>query len=128
METQRYEISFDKENKIIIYEHRGLLDLEEIKQAWALLMETKEFKKYGYNLLSDYSDADFSFSVNKINDIWNFFFSIKDKINGKKGAIIATKPLITALSVLLEKDATKDFNYEIKTFSTRPAAIYWLSN
>ncbi|MBK7212012.1 MAG: STAS/SEC14 domain-containing protein [Bacteroidales bacterium] len=126
METNRFDISFDDINKIIIYKHYGILSIDQIGEAWQSLLKTEQFLHHGYNLLSDYTEADFGFSVNSTEKAWSFFHSIQHILDGKKEAVVTSTPLTTAISVLFEHETLKELNFEVKTFSTKEVAIDWL--
>jgi hypothetical protein len=126
MDKLKYSITVDDDKKVIIYQHRGLLSMQEIGEVWNILVQMKEFNTFGYKLLSDYSDADFNFSVHNMDTIWGYFESIKHVLKGKKEAVITTKPLTTAISVLVETETYKFLNFEVKTFSTYEVAMDWL--
>ncbi|NVO18422.1 MAG: hypothetical protein HXX13_01915 [Bacteroidetes bacterium] len=126
MEDNRYEIFIDEKQKIIQYKHWGILKIEDIGEAWQQLLKTEEFTKMGYNLLSDYSEADFNFSVGNTMIVWDFFKSIQHILRNKKEAVIATNPFTTAISILFENEAYKNLNFEVKTFTTRDVALDWL--
>jgi hypothetical protein len=126
MKKQNIEISIDNDNKIIVYQHSGLLSLSEIGDAWKAIIEMAEFSKLGYNLLSDYSSADFDFSINQTDQVFDFLYSIKDILKGKKEAVITSNPLTTAISVFFENESYRNFQFEVKTFSTREVAVEWL--
>ena len=119
-------ITVDDQRKIIYYYHKGFLKIEDIGSAWKRLLELKEFTQFGYNLLCDYSEADFAFSFGSADLIWKFFHSIKDVLDNKKEAIITSSPQATAISYLFENETSKKLNFTIKTFSTREVAIDWL--
>jgi hypothetical protein len=126
MEQNRFEIFVDYERQLIHYHHKGMLKVEEIGEVWQKLLEMEEFTKLGYNLLTDYSDADFAFSINKTDIIWNFLLSIKHILKGKKEAVITSKPIPTAISILFESETNKSMGFQVKTFTTMDAALEWL--
>jgi hypothetical protein len=126
MEKNYYRITIDDERKMIHYQHNGFLKIEEIGEAWRRLLELKEFTSLGYNLLSDYSEADFDFSINKAELIWDFLYSIQDILKNKRGAVVTSKPVSTAISVLFEAETYRNLKFELKTFSTREVALDWL--
>lgn len=128
MDQNNLSLFVDDELKIIHYKHTGLLKVEELGQAWQKLLELEEFTNLKYNLLSDYTEADFDFSVDKTDLIWEFLHSIKHILKGKKEAVITSKPVSTAISFLFESESNKLLNFDVRTFSTREAALEWLSH
>jgi hypothetical protein len=116
----------DDDKKIIIYKHFGLLSLNEIRDVWDMLVQMKEFTVQGYNLISDYSEADFAFSVQNMGAICDYYDTVREVMKGKKEAIITSKPRTTALSVLFENETLRNLNFEAKTFSTYEVAVDWL--
>jgi hypothetical protein len=126
MGTNAFNFKIDDKNQVIIYKHDGLLKLEDIGDAWQVLVKHDEFVNKGYNLLCDYSDADFDFSLSKTQLAWDYLFSIKDILNNKKEAVITSTPTSTAISILFEKETMNKLNFSVKTFATYSAAISWL--
>jgi hypothetical protein len=100
----------------------------ELGAAWAEILQKDEFTKSGYNLLSDYRNADFDFSINETDVIWNFLESIKHILNGKRESVITDKPFTTAISMLFEKQLYSKMGFNIKIFSTEQAALNWVTS
>jgi hypothetical protein len=126
MEQNSFEIFIDDENKIIHYHHKGILQVEEIRDAWKQLLLMEEFTANGYNLLSDYSEADFEFSMDKLESILELLYSFKDTLNDQKEAIVVNKPISTAMSYIFEAEIFKFLNFQVKTFTTKKNALEWL--
>ncbi len=127
MERNSFDISIDDDLKIIHYQHKGLLKVDEVLLAWQELAGLKEFSLDGYNLMCDYSNADFDFSINSAEQIWNYMYSVNTILQNKKEAILTNKPVITAISIFFENESFKIPNFQLKTFSTRDVALDWLS-
>ena len=126
MGTHSFNFRIDNENQIIIYKHHGLLQIEDIGLAWHDLLNVKEFRHNGFNLLSDYSDAEFNFPLAKTQYAWDYLYSIRDILKNKKEAVITSTPASTAISILFENETFSKLNFEVKTFSTFSAAMSWL--
>ncbi len=122
-----YSIIPDKKLKIIKHKLIGDLDKSNMGKAWEEIAKMKEFDELGYNVLSDYRDANFKFKIEETEFLDDFIAGVKEIMNGKKGAVIVSVPLNTAISVLITEKFKKVPNYEIKIFSTEEAAIEWLS-
>ena len=121
-----FTITPDKDLKIIKHKLTGVLDKSNMGNAWKKIASMKEFYELGYNILSDYRDAVFKFSLEDTNILDEFIYNIRKLLSGKKGAVIVNVPVYTAISVLV-KDKFKDAeNFEVKIFSTEEAAIDWL--
>jgi len=123
-----YNLETDKNLKIIRYTHSGLISRKELGTAWTEILQKDEFTKSGYNLLSDYRNADFDFTVDETDVIWDFLESIKHILNGKRESVITDKPFTTAISMLFEKQLYSKMGFNIKIFSTEQAALHWLSS
>lgn len=123
-----YNLATDKNLKIIRYTHSGLISRKELGAAWTEILQKDEFTKSGYNLLSDYRNADFDFTVDETDVIWDFLESIKHILNGKRESVITDKPFTTAISMLFEKKLYSKMGFNIKIFSTEHAALHWLSS
>lgn len=122
----KYSIVIDNKLKIIRYNHIGLIDAEEIGEVWKELLSIKEFTEMGYNLLSDYRNTQFNFSVSIVKEIVEFMHSIKHIVKGKKQSILVDNPISTAGSILLENEVNEKVGFLIKVFSTEDAALRWL--
>lgn len=126
MEKSEFNFSLDVSNRIIVYRHKGLLQIDEIGRAWKNLIDIKEFHSSDFNLLSDYSEAEFAFDSGSTEIAWEFLYSIRHILENKKEAVITSTPLSTAYSMMFEKESAKRLNFMVKTFSTEEAAIRWL--
>ncbi len=122
-----FTIDIDHTNKLIRYQHGGEINKGNIGEAWNQFLQLKEFTDLKYNLLSDYSDAKFLMNYKEINEISGFLSRIKEILEGKKQAIVLLEPVSTALSMLLEGEVNKQIGFIVKVFSTKKAAIQWLT-
>ena len=122
-----FSIVADKEHKIIKYKLSGVLDESNMGTAWKEIIKMKEFYESGYNILSDYRDAVFKFSINETNFLDEFIFNIRRLLKGKKSAVIVNVPIYTAISVLIKEKFINVPDFDVKIFSTEEAAIDWLS-
>jgi len=123
-----YELKVDETYRYIYYRHTGLIECEEIGEVWRQLLEMKEFVEMKYNLLTDYRDAEFNFTLEDTGPIDEFFLTIKDIIKDKKQAVIADKPFTTALTMLYAAKMYDEAGFSIQVFSTEKAALAWLNN
>lgn len=114
------------ESRLIIYRHTGDIPETELDTAWEQLMRMDEFTTQKYDLLSDYRFSSFTFSVDKVYEILEFFKQNRRIVDGKKHAIVVNAPFATAGSQLLEHDARKVSGFDINVFSTVEAAMNWL--
>jgi hypothetical protein len=78
-----YSIEVLHDQKIIVYEHEGKIRRDEIGDVWRELLKMKEFTSEGYNLLSDYSNGKFDFSIGEMALIDDFLKSLKHILFGK---------------------------------------------
>jgi len=126
MESVIIDIVIDHEKKAICRYFKGLIKTDEICESWQQIITMPEFTNLGYNLLTDYAEAEFDFPISKTEDIWKCLDNLKNLLTNRKEAIIAVTPFNTAVNMLFEKDSYRLLNYWVKTFSTREAAIDWL--
>jgi hypothetical protein len=123
-----YSIGINHELKIICYTHPGVItDVSEIGLAWEELLKLDEFTKMNYNLLSDYRESKFSFSVENKDLIVEFLFTIRHLLQNKKQALVLDDPRSTALSVLFERQVYERVGFLVKVFSSKEYAIKWLT-
>lgn len=121
-----YTINCIDELKIIKHKITGVLDKTNLGDAWKKIVTLKEFYKDGYNILSDYRDSIFKFSLEETTILDNLIEEHKTLLDGKKGAVIVNVPIYTAISVMIKEKFNKVPNYQAKIFSTEEAAIKWL--
>lgn len=119
-------IIIDHENKYIHYSHQGRISRKEIGDVWEELLNLTEFSKEKYNLLSDYRNGVFDFSIDKIDVIKDFLIANQDVLKGKKNAVIVDNPGETAIAMMFENEMQIQFNFYVKTFSTLEAAVDFL--
>jgi len=121
-----YSITIDHEKKYIHYSHKGKISRKEIGDVWIELLNTSEFSKGKYNLLSDYRDGIFDFDIKSVEVIEDFLKANQVVLNGKKNAVIVRNPEETVIAMLFENKMQIEINYYVKTFSTLDAAIRFL--
>jgi len=121
-----YTIKINHENRVVINTHSGSITKKEIGDVWCKILTFREFSNNGYNLISDYRDGSFDFSINDLEVIDNFLFSIKNIIKGKRNAILVSKPHETAISVYFEVEKSIELDFKVKTFSTVEAAMEFI--
>ena len=122
-----YSIRIDHENQVLDYKHAGIIDKEQIGEAWRELLDLKEFTSSKYNLMSDYSEAAFNMDIGDVQLISDFLYTLRDVIKDKKQALIVDKPFNTVVSMLFEGAVYEKTGFIVKTFSTRKAALRWLT-
>ena len=121
-----YTLQIDHQHKLIRYRHCGDLKVEDIGQAWDELVSFKEFTHIGYNLLSDYREATFDFSLDNINLIISILEEMSF-LKKKKQAMIIEDPYSTAGALIFETEVYKKTGFIVKIFSTHHAALDWAS-
>jgi hypothetical protein len=122
-----YSIQIDHEHQIIDYRHVGIIGTDEIGKAWQEFLKLKEFTELQYNLMSDYSEAQFDMDLEDVERITQFLLSLKGILEEKKQALIVNKPFDTVISDLFEGEANKRIGFRVAVFSTRNAARHWVS-
>ena len=123
-----YTISIDHENKLINYQHKGIINKFDIGSAWVRLLSLKEFTQKKYNLFSDFREAKFDISEAEVYEICDFLFKIKHIVENKKQALIIEEPLSTALSYIFVGEVVRKVGFMVKVFSTERAAIQFLTD
>lgn len=123
----KYTIHIEHELRLVRYKHTGIINADEIGQAWKELLTMKEFALLKYNLLSDYSEAKFDFGREIIPGLVDFMRTIEMVVSGKKQALIIDEPNAVAASMIFENKVYAEIGFKVKVFSTEAAALYWLS-
>jgi len=123
----KYSIKFDEDKKIIHYKHYGILYVYDVISAWDEIIKTNEYRYKGYNVISDYSDADFGFGIEGTKEIDDYLERIKHLTKGKKSAIIANKPQNIVIPLLYQKKSENELGFQIKAFTTHKAAQHFVS-
>ncbi len=122
-----YTITIDHELKLIKYKHNGILLSEDIGYVWENeLLKLTEFTQMGYNLFSDYSEAEFKIPTTFLPELITFMENIKPIVYGKKQSIVVNHPYSTAASLIFENEVTKRVGFLVKVFSTKEAALKWI--
>ncbi|MBE9468950.1 MAG: STAS/SEC14 domain-containing protein [Bacteroidetes bacterium] len=124
----KYSIRIDHELKIIRYQHSGLINAEDIEDAWSEFLKIQEFTQLKYKLLSDYRGGKFQIPVTHLSAIIDFMSKIKNIVKGKKQALIVDNPYSVAASMLFENRVYKEIGFDVKVFSTKTEALRWLIN
>jgi hypothetical protein len=121
-----YSINIEHEQRLIRYQHSGILVGNDIGEAWQEFLTLKEFVEDKYDLLSDYRGAKFNSGPNDIDPICAFLGTLEPILRGKRQAIIITDPKSTALTMLFEGKINREIGFEVRIFSTIEAGIAWL--
>ncbi|MBS4061444.1 MAG: hypothetical protein KG029_13680 [Bacteroidetes bacterium] len=121
-----YSLEINHEKKYIHYRHSGTIVRQEIRQVWEQLILMPEFCRENYNLISDYQDARFAFSIKDKPIVDAFLEFLKDILKDKRNAVIVDGPNETLFSLMFENTANKKLNFNIKTFTTLESAINFL--
>ncbi|MDD2564917.1 MAG: hypothetical protein PHU27_11950 [Salinivirgaceae bacterium] len=122
----KYSIHIDHNFKIIRYTHSGIINAEDIGEAWNKLLVMKEFTELKYNLLSDYTGGEFQMSLDFLPKLMEFMRAIKSIVRGKKQALIVDEPYSVAGSLLFENEVNKEIGFLNKVFATETKALEWL--
>lgn len=122
----KYSISIDHELKIVRYKHSGLINVEDICEAWKELMTFEEFTVLKYNLLSDFRNGKFQIKIGYLSEAINFLQSIETIVRGKEQAIIIEEPYSVAISMLFMEMAKKQVGFNVQLFTTEMSALKWL--
>jgi len=119
-------LDIDDDLKLVIHKHIGDVTPTSLANAWLTFMQTRAFKEMGYNLLSDYRDAKFTFILEELVTARGYLKRNRPILQGKKEAIITNEPYTTAVSALFERYAKEDAGLELRIFVTESAALRWI--
>jgi len=118
-----YNISVSKDSKIIICNHRGIIDRDELGTAWQEILNQPEFLELNYNFLTDIRETTIDLPVEELLSTIDVLNSFEYTLNGKRMAFVANTPITTVLTMLFEYRMPKDLGMLTKTFSTQEAAL-----
>ncbi len=121
-----YSIKIDKEQKIILYKVYGEIKKQDVGIAWKKVFDLPEFSRMGYDILADYSEANFKFSISDTKVLDSVLNTSSSIVPGKKIAAIVNEPYITAITMIVQEMFHADLRYITKIFSTKEAAMKWL--
>ena len=122
----KYTISIDHELRIIRYKHSGIIHAEDIEDAWSDFLKIQDFTQNKYELLSDYRNGKFQMKLSDLSGVIGFMHEIENIVKGKKQALIVDNPYSVATSILFKNKVYKEIGFNVKVFSTEPAALKWL--
>lgn len=123
----KYSIRLEHELRIIRYTHSGIINAEDIGEAWKEFLAMEEFTQLKYNLLSDHRNGKIQIQPEFLPELMEFMRAIKNIVRGKKQALIVDDPYSVAASMLFEHKAQKEIGFKVKVFSTEESALRWLS-
>lgn len=118
-----YCISVLKNESVIVCNHRGTIERDELGAAWQAILNKAEFSELDYNLLADIRETTITSSEEELLSMLDFLNSFRAILTGKRLALIADSPQVTALSMLFEHHIPNDLGMLTKTFSTPEAAL-----
>jgi hypothetical protein len=121
-----YSIEIDHDKKIFKYKHSGLITKDDIGQAWQEMLQTKEFTILKYNMLTDYSDAEYDMILTDVDEITTFLKGLKEILHKKKQALVVNDPVTTAFSLLFENQVVTEVGFNVKVFNSVESALVWL--
>jgi hypothetical protein len=84
------------------------------------------FSELGYDILTDYSKAEFNFSIADTKVLDPILKASRSKVPGKKIAVVVSIPYTTAITMIVQEKFHSDLGYITKIFSSREAAMQWL--
>ncbi|MCU4164975.1 hypothetical protein [Carboxylicivirga caseinilyticus] len=122
----RFSISIDHKHKIIRYKHSGIIQSEDIEEAWAKFLKMPEFTQMNYDLLSDYRHGRFNIVQSQLVHIIEFLQAVEPIIKGKKQALIVDDPYSVAASMIFVKEVYEKLGFIVKVFATEEAAFNWI--
>ncbi len=122
-----YTVELSKSEKIIKYQVIGTIEKSDIGVGWREVFNMLEFSEMGYDILADYSHADFKFTIADTKVLDSILNASSSKVPGKKIAVIVKMPYSTAISMIVKEKFHADLNYNAMIFSTQEAALMWLN-
>mgnify|MGYP006287599587 CR=1 FL=1 len=117
----------DHSRQVIYREFKNLLNLEDIRESWNIILNTKEFVDDDYDLISDYRQVEMKINFRQIFEVLRFYSQNKDYIKGSNHAVITDSPRPAAFSTFFERNASLLFPINYKTFSSYDKAHAWLN-
>ena len=119
-------MQIDDNTKTIICKQNGILLIEDIIALWDEVINTKEFRNKGYNIIYDYRDAEFGFEIDQTTELDTYLKKVKNITKGKKSAIIINSPEAIVIPTLYKKKSENELNFEMKIFTTYRAAQHFV--
>jgi len=117
----------DHNRRVIYREFENHLYLEDIRESWNIILDTKEFVDNDYDLVSDYRQVVMKIGFRQIFEVLRFYSRNKDYIKGSNHAVITDSPRPTAFSTFFEGKASVFYPINYKTFSSYNKALEWLN-
>nr|WP_321409556.1 hypothetical protein [uncultured Carboxylicivirga sp.] len=121
-----FSINIDHQHRVIRYKHSGIIQSEDIEEAWAQFLVMQEFTQLGYDLLSDYRHGKFNIVPRQLAHIIEYLKAVEHIIKGKKQALIVDDPYSVAASIIFVNEVYEKLGFKVKVFSTEKAAFNWL--
>ena len=116
---------FDVVGKIFTKAYYGKISLDFIIQTWNELISGDIIPAETKRFIIDYSEASINFPTELISNLADFYRSRNSTFGRSKIATIMVSPDQIVYPYLLEMQGV---DFEIRTFSTRKAAIDWLGS
>lgn len=116
---------FDVVRKIFTKVYYGKISLDFIIQTWNELISGDIIPAETKRFIIDYSEASIDFPTELISKLAEFYKSHNSTFMRSKIAMMMVSPDQVVFPYLLEMQG---MDFEIRTFSTRKAAIDWLGS
>jgi hypothetical protein len=106
-----------KDSGLLLQEYSGELNLNDMLAYFDELYNDPEYLNVS-NIFSDFRNARVTLSVKDIVELSNFILTRAPKVQNVNNAILTSKPLVTAYSVLYGEIMKQMPLYKCKIFST----------
>lgn len=118
--------TFNTESRLLETRFHGPITKEEVLEYVNSLRDAKDYPD-NLKIITDATEANLEFSREELGEILTIVNDHPGLYDSIKDAMIMTSPKMTAFSMIVEM-FTKNSPYHVKIFSTREAALEWLSS
>lgn len=126
MTAKGYKLWVDHEERLICCRQVGDASLIDLARVRIELHTIAQEYDNCYSILNDCRELNPIFRLDDFDRIWRFFEQHHKGYRDRLEAILASKPLTCAYSLLIQDECQRRFGYEIRLFSTEAAARWWL--
>jgi hypothetical protein len=121
------QTTVDKETGIIWSIVRGVITKEVLINKMIEIRFAAGHNTTSIKVMNIFEDASTELTGEEIREVWTLVAQNSSHLTKIKGAMIASTPRETALSMIYADTANKSEAFNIKVFSTAAAALKWLN-
>lgn len=119
--------TFNRKTGLLETKLHGPVSADEVLAYVKSLREGAEDYPQKLKIITDASEAEMGFSTDDLNMILKVVNDHPELYESINDAMVMSSPRATAFSMIVEM-FTKNSRYHVKIFSTRKAALKWLSS